>query len=99
MSERGLVVHLGSLDAMVAAMQATHDDIVATVDATLARVDAEIDGWAQDTASRGAQIAYQRELAAGVQRLCAALDRVRQSLADVRDDARGTEVRNVAVIG
>jgi len=97
-SERSLVVHFAALDALVNAMQATHDEILATVHSTLQRVDAETSGWAPDTASRAAQTAYQRKLQGGVDQLCAALAKVRSSLETVRADAHDTEVRNVAVV-
>ncbi|MGH8869768.1 MAG: hypothetical protein ACRDYU_17465 [Actinomycetes bacterium] len=99
MSERGLVVHHSSLEAIEAALTTTHDEILSTVRSTMEQVDAELIGWSAETASRAAQMAHQQRLEAGVERLCDALTEVRTALEQIRSDAHDTEVRNVAVIG
>lgn len=98
MSERSLVVRQGSLSDMEAALTAAHDEIVAQIDTLLGQVNARISGWSPATASRAAEMDYQRRLREGVERLTAALEQVRAKLAEVREDAHSTEIDNVALV-
>lgn len=98
MSERSLVVHLGSLEAIETALADASRDIEQQITTLLAQVDAEIAAWDPATPSRAAEQAYQEKLRAGVVRLTEALGQIRSALAGVREDAREAELRNTAVL-
>ena len=93
-----LVVKQASLAEMGAAMTAAHDDIVVEDrrDADLGEL--HIAGWSPTTASRAAEMDYQRRLKEGVEKLNKALDTVRTKLAEVATDAHEAEVTNVAIV-
>jgi hypothetical protein len=93
-----LVVRKASLSDMEAALTAAHDEIVEQIRSLLDQVNARIQGWSPATASRAAEMDYQRRLRDGVDRLTAALEQVRAKLAEVREDAHSTEVDNVALV-
>jgi len=97
-SDMSLVVKQASLAEMGAAMTAAHDDIVAKIDETLTSVNSTIAGWSPTTASRAAEMDYQRRLKEGVEKLNQALDTVRTKLAEVATDAHEAEVTNVAIV-
>lgn len=98
MSEVSLVVRQSSLSEMEAALTAAHDEIVEQIGSLLSQVDGRIQGWSPSTASRAAEMDYQRRLRDGVERLTAALEQVRAKLAEVREEAHATEVDNVALV-
>lgn len=98
MSDPTLVIRFGELDTMVAALVTAHDAIVEQVGTLRGDVDDLLVGWAADTASRQAQLGYDRRLATGVEDLTAALESVRAALATVSEDAHDAEVRNVAIM-
>lgn len=98
MSDASLVVKQAQLSEMEAAMTAAHDEIVEQIRSVLDQVNSRIQGWNPATASRAAEMDYQRRLNDGVTRLTAALDNVRTKLAEVREDAHQTEVENVALV-
>lgn len=93
-----LVVKQASLAEMESAMTAAHDDVVKTVQDALDRVNAKIQGWDPSTASRAAEMDFQRRLTAGVEKLAAALETVRTKLAEVATEAHEVEVENVAIV-
>jgi hypothetical protein len=93
-----LVVKQGSLADMESALGTAHDAIVKQVHDVLEQVSSRIAGWDPSTASRAAEMDYQRRLADGVERLTQALDTVRTKLAEVATEAHEVEVRNVAVV-
>lgn len=98
MSEMSLVVRQASLSDMEAALTAAHDEIVQQIRSVLDQVNSRIQGWSPSTASRAAEMDYQRRLRDGVERLTAALEQVRTKLSEVREDAHSTEVENVALV-
>ncbi|MBC7633923.1 hypothetical protein [Aeromicrobium sp.] len=98
MSEASLVVHQGSLDEMTAAMTQAHDTITTQVQSALDKVNAEIAAWSPATTSRAAEMNHQQKLRDGVERLTAALEKVRAALDTVAESARDTEVKNVAIV-
>ena len=98
MSERGLVVHQASLSAMESALDAATTAISRQVDDVLQQVEALTPGWDETSESHLAHLDRQQRLRDGVQELTAALDQVRAQLAAYREDARATEVENVAIV-
>ena len=98
MSGMTLVVKQGSLSDMESAMTTAHDEIVSQVKDVLEQVNSRIQGWDPSTASRTAEIDYQRRLEQGVEKLTKALDTVRAKLADVATAAHEAEVENVAIV-
>jgi uncharacterized protein YukE len=93
-----LVVKQAALSDMENAMTAAHDDIVKQVHDVLEQVNSRIQGWSPSTASRAAEMDYQRRLSEGVEKLASALDTVRTKLAEVANDAHEAEVENVAIV-
>ena len=67
MSDMSLVVKQGSLADMESALGAAHDAIVKQVHDVLEQVNARIQGWDPATASRAAEMDYQRRLGDGVE--------------------------------
>ena len=98
MSDLSLVVKQGSLSDMESALSTAHDAIVKQVHDVLEQVNSRIQGWDPSTASRAAEMDYQRRLAEGVAKLTTALDTVRTKLAEVATEAHEVEVKNVAVV-
>lgn len=99
MSDRGLVVHQQSLSDIELAMATATDAVASHLLGLLDTANGQMTGWTEETPSRQAQRDYERRLRDGVQRLTAALDDVRAAVADHREDARSTEVENVAIVG
>ena len=98
MSDMSLVVRQASLSEIEAALSTAHDELVEQIDSLCERVNARIEGWSPATASRAAEMDYQRRLADGVERLTKALETVRTKLAEVAGSAHETEVENVAIV-
>lgn len=98
MSDLSLMVKQGSLSDMESALSTAHDAIVKQVQDVLEQVNSRIQGWDPSTASRAAEMDYQRRLTAGVEKLTKALDTVRIKLAEVAAEAHEVEVRNVALV-
>ena len=99
MSERSLVVHQGALSTIETALTQATESITQQIDQLLTRVETLTPGWAEDSESHAAQLAHQQKLRDGVERLTTALEEVRNKLATYREDARETEVENVAIVG
>jgi uncharacterized protein YukE len=98
MSDRGLVVHQGSLSAMESALADATTAIASQVDDLLEQVETLTPGWDETSDSHAANLEYQQRLRDGVQKLTEALDQVKSKLATYREDARETEVENVAIV-
>ncbi len=99
MSDRGLVVHQQALADIEEALARASEAITAHLTGVLDTADSQLRGWTEETPSRQAQRDYERRLRAGIERLTAALDDVRGEVAHHREDARSTEVENVAIVG
>jgi 50S ribosomal subunit-associated GTPase HflX len=99
MSELGLVVHQQTLTDLEHALSTATEAITAHLNGTLDAANTQMRSWTEETPSRQAQRDYERRLRAGIDRLTAALDDVRAELAHHREDARSTEVENVAIVG
>ena len=98
MSERGLVVHQGSLSAMESALTDATTTITSQIDDLLEQVETLTPGWDETSDSHAANLEYQQRLRDGVEKLTEALDQVRSKLATYREDAREIEVENVAIV-
>ena len=98
MSERGLVVHQGSLSSMETALADATTAITTQVDDLLEAVDKLTPGWDESSESHMAHLEHQQKLRDGVAKLTEALDQVRSRLATYREDAREIEVENVAIV-
>jgi uncharacterized protein YukE len=98
MSERGLVVHQGSLSSMETALADATTAITTQVDDLLEAVENLTPGWDETSESHMAHLEHQQKLRDGVAKLTEALDQVRSRLATYREDARETEVENVAIV-
>lgn len=99
MTERSLVVHQDALTQIEEAMASASEAIAAHVAGLLDSVDARTPAWTQETPSRVAQQDYARRLREGLTRLTEALDSVKAEVASYRENARETEVENVAIVG
>lgn len=98
MTDISLEVRQGSLSEIEQALTAAHNKLQDQVDELMTKVDGALSGWGQETASRTAQVAYQRKLQESVKELATALDKVRATLSQVAEDAQSTETENVAAI-
>ncbi|MDZ5661061.1 hypothetical protein HN031_05710 [Nocardioides sp. zg-1308] len=98
MSDRGLVVHQGSLSAMETALSTATTAITTQVDELLEQVETLTPGWDETSESHMSHLEHQQKLRDGVQKLTEALDQVRSKLATYREDAREIEVENVAIV-
>ncbi len=98
MSERGLVVHQGSLSAMESALATATTAITTQIDDLLEEVEKLTPGWDETSASHAAHLEHQQKLRDGVRRLTEALDQVKGKLASCREDAREIEIENVAIV-
>jgi uncharacterized protein YukE len=98
MSERGLVVHQGSLSAIESALADATTTLTTQVDDLLEQVEKLTPGWDETSESHMAHLEHQQKLRDGVEKLTQALDQVRTRLAAYREDARETEVENVAIV-
>jgi uncharacterized protein YukE len=98
MSDRGLVVHQGSLSTLETALADATIAITTQITELLDQVESLTPGWDESSESHMAQLAYQQKLRDGVQRLTDALDQIRSKVATYREDAREIEVENVAIV-
>ena len=98
MSERGLVVHQGSLSTIETALADATTAITTQIDELLEQVETLTPGWDETSESHMAHLEHQQKLRDGVEKLTEALDRVRAKLATYREDAREIEVENVAIV-
>lgn len=98
MSERGLVVHQGSLSAIESALADATTSLRTQVDELLEQVEKLTPGWDETSESHLAHLEHQQRLRDGIEKLTEALDQVRTRLATYREDARETEVENVAIV-
>jgi uncharacterized protein YukE len=98
MSERGLVVHQGSLSAIESALADATTSLRTQVDELLEQVEKLTPGWDETSESHLAHLEHQQKLRDGIEKLTEALDQVRTRLATYREDARETEVENVAIV-
>ena len=98
MSERGLVVHQGSLSAIESALADATTSLRTQVDDLLEEVEKLTPGWDETSESHLAHLEHQQKLRDGIEKLTEALDQVRTKLATYREDARETEVENVAIV-
>ncbi|WP_162599787.1 hypothetical protein [Nocardioides solisilvae] len=99
MSERGLVVHQGSLTDMETALAEATTAIRDHLTGILDQVNAQTTAWTEETPSRVAQQAHEQRLRDGIEALTQALDSVRGAVATHRETAREAELENVALIG
>jgi uncharacterized protein YukE len=98
MSERGLVVHQGSLSTIESALADATTTLTTQIDDLLEQVEKLTPGWDETSESHLAHLEHQQKLRDGVEKLTQALDQVRTKLATYREDARATEVENVAIV-
>ena len=98
MSERGLVVHQGSLTNMESALADATTAITTQISELLEQVETLTPGWDETSDSHAAHLEHQQKLRDGVQKLTEALDQVKSKLATHREDAREIEVENVAIV-
>jgi len=98
MSERGLVVHQGSLSAIESALADATSALRTQVDDLLEQVEQLTPGWDETSESHLAHVEHQQKLRDGVEKLTEALDQVKARLATYREDAREIEVENVAIV-
>ena len=98
MSERGLVVHQGSLSAIESALADATSALRTQVDDLLEQVEKLTPGWDETSESHLAHVEHQQKLRDGVEKLTEALDQVRAKLATYREDAREIVVENVAIV-
>ena len=98
MSERGLVVHQGSLSAIESALADATTSLRTQVDGLLEEVGKLTPGWDETSESHLAHLEHQQKLRDGIEKLTEALDQVRTKLATYREDAREIEVENVAIV-
>ena len=98
MSERGLVVHQGSLSTMETALADATTAITTQINDLLEEVETLTPGWDETSESHMAHREHQQRVRDGVAKLTEALDQVRSRLATYREDARETEVENVAIV-
>ncbi len=98
MSERGLVVHQGSLSTMETALADATTAITTQINDLLQAVETLTPGWDETSESHMAHLEHQQKLRDGVEKLTEALGQVRSKLATYREDAREIEVENVAIV-
>ena len=98
MSERGLVVHQGSLSTIESALADATTTLTTQIDDLLEQVEKLTPGWDETSESHLAHLEHQQKLRDGVEKLTQALDQVRTKLATYREDARATEVENVGIV-
>lgn len=98
MSERGLVVHQGSLSTIETALADATTSLTTQINDLLEEVERLTPGWDETSESHLAHLEHQQKLRDGVEKLTEALDQVRSKLATYREDAREIEVENVAIV-
>jgi len=97
-SERGLVVHQGSLSTMETALADATTAINTQITDLREQAETLTPGWDETSDSHAAHLEHQQKLRDGVEKLTEALDQVRAKLASYREDAREIEVENVAIV-
>jgi uncharacterized protein YukE len=98
MSDRGLVVHQGSLSTLETALADATTQITTQIGELLEQVESLTPGWDESSESHAAHLEHQQKLRDGVTRLTDALDQVKAKVATYREDAREIEVENVAIV-
>ena len=98
MSERGLVVHQGSLSTMETALADATTSITQQINDLLDEAERLTPGWDETSESHIAHLEHQLKMRDGVKRLTDTLDQVKTKLAAYREDAREIEVENVAIV-
>jgi uncharacterized protein YukE len=98
MSERGLVVHQGSLSTIETALATATTALTTQINDLLEQVETLTPGWDETSESHMAHLEHQQKLRDGVEKLTEALDQVKSKLATYREDAREIEVENVAIV-
>jgi len=98
MSERGLVVHQGSLSTMETALADATTHITEQIDNLLKETERLTPGWDVTSDSHAAHLEHQQKLRDGVKSLTDALDQIKAKVADYREQAREIEVENVAIV-
>ena len=98
MSDRGLVVHQGSLSTMETALADATTSITQQINDLLDEAERLTPGWDETSESHIAHLEHQLKMRDGVKRLTDALDQVKAKLATYREDAREIEVENVAIV-
>ena len=98
MSQRGLVVHQGSLSTMETALADATTSITQQINDLLDEAERLTPGWDETSESHIAHLEHQLKMRDGVKRLTDALDQVKAKLATYREDAREIEVENVAIV-
>ena len=98
MSERGLVVHQGSLSAIESALADATTALTTQIGDLLEEVEKLTPGWDETSESHAAHLEHQQKLRDGVRRLTEALDQVKGKLATCREAAREIEIENVAIV-
>ena len=98
MSERGLVVHQGSLSTIETALADATTAITTQIGDLLHEVEKLTPGWDESSESHAAHREHQQRLRDGVEKLTEALDQVKAKVATYREDAREIEVENVAIV-
>jgi len=98
MSERGLVVHQGSLSAIESALADATTALTTQIGDLLEEVEKLTPGWDETSESHLAHREHQQKLRDGVEKLTEALGQVKATLATYREDAREIEVENVAIV-
>ena len=97
-SEKSLVVKQGSLSGMVSAIETAHSSLAQQVDTMLTGVNTRTEAWDQSTASRTAEMDYQRRLKSGMDQLNEHLATIRSTIDQIANDAHEAEVENVALV-
>jgi uncharacterized protein YukE len=98
MSERGLVVHQGSLSAIESALADATTALTTQIGDLLEEVEKLTPGWDATSESHLAHREHQQKLRDGVEKLTEALGQVKAKLATYREDAREIEVENGAIV-
>ena len=98
MSQRGLVVHQGSLSTMETALADATTSITQQINDLLDEAERLTPGWDETSESHIAHLEHHLKMRDGVKRLTDALDQVKAKLATYREDAREIEVENVAIV-
>jgi len=97
-SDKSLVVKHGSLAGMASAIETAHGELAQQVEDLLAGVNSRTEAWDQSTASRAAEMDYQRRLKAGMDQLNEHLAKIRRTVDQIAGDAHEVEVENVAMV-
>ncbi|MDF9715871.1 hypothetical protein [Nocardioides sp. ChNu-99] len=99
MSERGLVYHEASLDAIAQTLRDATDEIRTFIADLAETVDRQTAGWSEETGSRVAQRRTEQRLSTDVDSLAEALTQVVGEVESHAERCREAEVRNAALLG